>query len=248
MTDSNGGTDNADVMRRNVGKSPRSVQARLVEFTNAHRQGCGSVAEESFLAWQAQQAPGYNGKRDILYDSIEAPPNTDILTDEGRRAGLTAAYMDAPWNDIERKSDEMADRRTSVADSIRFYLNGLGAEEDAWVEPMNFDALVAADTVVADREQVAMFVDCSKSGDATGVDADPPLRPVHLGARLLVEASRLGLPQARGMARAAGRGGRRGPRRLGSLLRGLDGRGPVAREGRRRRRALLAGDHRRLAP
>lgn len=168
MTDSNGGTDNADVVRRNVGKSPSSVQARAVEFTNAHRQGSGSVAEESFLAWQAQQAPGYKGKRDILYDSIEAPPGTDILTEEGRIAGLTAAYMDAPWNDIIRKSDEMADRRTSVADSIRFYLNGLGAEEDSWVEPTNFDALAAADTVVADREQVALFVDCSKSGDATG--------------------------------------------------------------------------------
>lgn len=168
MNSSNGGTDNADVVRRNVGKSPASVQARAVEFTNAHRQGMGSVAEESFLAWQAQVAPGYRGKRDILYDTIEAPPGTDILTEEGRHAGLRAAYMDAPWNDIIRKSDEMADRRTSVADSIRFYLNGLGAEEDSWVEPPNFDALADATTVVADKEQVALFVDCSKSGDATG--------------------------------------------------------------------------------
>lgn len=167
MTHENGGDDNADVIRRNVGKSPASVQARAIEFTNAHRQGMGSVAEESFLAWQAQAAPSYRGKRDILYDTIEAPPGTDILTEEGRIAGLTAAYMDAPWNDIIRKSDEMADRRTSVADSIRFYLNGLGAEEDSWVEPTNFDTL-AESRVVADKEQVALFVDCSKSGDATG--------------------------------------------------------------------------------
>lgn len=167
MTPSNGGDENAAVVRRNVAKSPASVQARALEFTNAHRQAGGSVAEESFIAWQHQMAANYKGKRDILYDSVEAPPGTDILTEEGRLAGLTAAYMDAPWNDKQRISDEMADSRTSVADSIRFYLNGLGAEEDAWVEPPNFDALAAPDTVVADRERVALFVDCSKSGDAT---------------------------------------------------------------------------------
>lgn len=172
MTPSNGGDENAAVIRRNVAKSPADVQARALEFTNAHRQGLGSVAEESFLAWQAQVAPGARGKRDILYDSIEAPPGADILTEEGRIAGLTAAYMDAPWNDKQRISDEMADRRTTVADSIRFYLNGLGAEEDSWVEPTNFDALVAeADTVVADDDMIAIFVDCSKSGDATAATA-----------------------------------------------------------------------------
>ena len=168
MTHSNGGDDVAAVARRNVGKSPKQLYARIIEYTNAHRPGGDSVAEGSFAAWQKQQAPQYRGKRDILYDSIEAPPNTDILTDEGRKRGLRAAYMDAPWNDIARKSDEMADARTSVADSIRYYLNGLAAEEDAWVEPANFDALASAGTVVGDRDRVAVFADCSKSGDSTG--------------------------------------------------------------------------------
>lgn len=171
MTPRTGGDENAAVIRRNVAKSPATVQARAVEFTNAHRQGAGSVAEESFLAWQAQMAPGYRGRNDILYDTIEAPPGTDILTAEGRLAGLTAAYMDAPWNDKQRISDEMMDRRTTVGDSIRYYLNGLGAEEDAWVDPRNFDDLAAVETVVTDNEQIALFVDCSKSGDATASTA-----------------------------------------------------------------------------
>jgi hypothetical protein len=170
MTPQNGGNENAAVIRRNVAKSPTSVQARALEFTNAHRQGGRSVAEESFLAWQHQLTTSYRGKRDILYDSIEAPPGTDILTEEGRLRGLTAAYLDAPWNDKQRISDEMADRRTTVADQIRFYLNGLGAEEDSWIDPSNFDALIGAG-VVADGEQVALFVDCSKSGDATAATA-----------------------------------------------------------------------------
>lgn len=171
MTESNGGTRVAAMARRNVAKSPAQIQARLCEFTNAHRQGGASVAEASFEAWQHQQAKGYRGKRDILYDSIEAPPGTDILTEEGRLAGLRASYSDAEWNDIERLSDEMMDRRTTVADTIRFYLNGLAAEEDSWVDPSNFDALAAGDTIVPDGEKIAVFLDCSKSGDATAATA-----------------------------------------------------------------------------
>ena len=78
--------------------------------------------------------------------------------------------MDAPWNDIERKSAEMADARTPIADSIRFYLNGLATEEDAWIEPAKFDALAEPKTV-NDGDRIALFLDCSKSGDATGLVA-----------------------------------------------------------------------------
>jgi hypothetical protein len=120
-------TDNADVIRRNVGKSPSTVQARAVEFTNAHRQGMGSVAEESFLAWQAQQVPDYRGKRDILYDTIEAPPGTDILTEAGRHAGLTAAYMDAPWNDKSSASP------TRWRTGARQWPTRSGSTSTAWV-------------------------------------------------------------------------------------------------------------------
>jgi hypothetical protein len=168
MTKSSGGHNIARVARRNIGKSPRSIQARLIEFTNAHRQGDDSVAERSYGAWQAQVA-GKAKRDDILYDSIEAPPATDLNDDKSRMAGLGAAYSDAlGWADLERTSDEILDWRTSVADSVRYYLNGLGAAEDAWIEPVNFDAC-ADPQAVDDGEQIAMFLDCSKSEDATGL-------------------------------------------------------------------------------
>lgn len=170
MTHSNGGDDVAKVARRNVAKSPDTIQARLCEYTNAHRQGSESEGEKSFQAWQKQQMPGYSGDRDILYDSIEAAPPFDLITDEGRQRGLRQAYLDAPWNSVRRVSAEIADSRTSTADSIRFYFNGLGDEEDAWVAPDRFDAL-AAQKVVADNDQIALFLDCSKSGDATAMMA-----------------------------------------------------------------------------
>lgn len=170
MTESSGGHRVAAVARRNVGKSPAELQARVCEFTNAHVPGTDSEAERSYEAWQAQVS-GRAKRQDILYDSIEAPPNTDLYDDASRMAGLRAAYMDAPWADLERISDEMLDPSTSVADSIRFYLNGLAVTEDAWVDPRRFDELARPDLVVADKEQIAMFLDCSKSTDATGLVA-----------------------------------------------------------------------------
>lgn len=170
MTTTSGGKRLARVARRNVGKSPASIQARSMEFTNAHRQGGDSVAEDSYLAWQKQLTPGYHGKRDILYDSIEAPPSTDILTPEGRMAGVRAAYLDAPWSDLERLSDEMVDPDTPVPDTIRYYLNGLAAEEDSWVDPARWDDL-AEPREIPDGTRMALFLDCSKSGDATALMA-----------------------------------------------------------------------------
>lgn len=170
MTESSGGHRVAAVARRNVGKSPAELQARVCEFTNAHVQGNDSEGERSYVAWQEQVA-GRAKRQDILYDSIEAPPDTDLYDDVSRAAGIAAAYADAPWADQDRLGDEVLDPRTSVADSIRFYLNGLATAEDAWVDPRKFDDRARSDVVVSDKDQIAMFLDCSKSGDATGLVA-----------------------------------------------------------------------------
>lgn len=168
MTASSGGHTLANVARRNVGKSPADVQARLCEFTNAHQRGSDSVAERSFEAWQLQ-AQGKTRRTDILYDSVEAPPGLDLADDAERMAGLRAAYSDAPWTDLERIEDEVLDVRTPPGDTIRYYFNGLATHEDAWVEPAKFDSLARPEEVVADGEPIVMFLDCSKSEDATGL-------------------------------------------------------------------------------
>lgn len=167
MTESSGGHRVARVVRRNVGKSPAAIQARVIDGTNAHQQGGDSIAERTFTAWQTQVGTPHL-KTDILYDSIEAPPTTDIFDPESLRRGIAAAYADAPWSDQERLYDEVLDPETSPADSIRFYLNGLAAAEDAWIDPMKFDAL-ARKLEIKPGEQIAMFLDCSKSGDATAL-------------------------------------------------------------------------------
>jgi len=170
MTESSGGHRIAKVARRNVGKSPAHIQARLCEFTNAHEQGADSVAERSYEAWQ-KQVSGQAKRLDILYDSIEAPPVLRLHVDAERKAGLRAAYADAPWADHERTEDEILDPDTSPVEAIRFYFNGLAAAASAWVDPRKFDTLARPDLVVADGEQIAMFLDCSKSTDATALVA-----------------------------------------------------------------------------
>lgn len=168
MTQTSGGHRVARVVRRNVGKSPAYLQARVIDGTNAHVQGGDSIAERSFNAWQKQvTTPAL--KLDILYDSIEADPALDAYEPKQRKLALEAAYADAPWADLERLDGEVMDAETSLADTIRFYFNGLAAAEDAWVDPRKFDALARPDIIVADGTQIAMFLDCSKSGDATGL-------------------------------------------------------------------------------
>jgi len=169
MTSESGGHRVAAVAMRNVGKSPVYIQARAIQFTNAHQQGSDSEGERSFEAWQNQLRPNYKGRKDILYDSIEADPNLKITDPDELRLAIRQAYSDAPWTDYERKFDEVMDTRTSVADAIRYYLNGLATAEDAWIDPGKFDSLARASEVVADAERITLFLDCSKSGDATGL-------------------------------------------------------------------------------
>lgn len=169
MTRSNGGHALARVGRRNVAKSPGG-RARLLELTNAHVPAEGSVAEGSFDAWQAQVS-GKARTSGILYDSREAPAHLRLHVDAERQAGIAAAYSDSPWTDQERIDEEALDLRTPVQDSVRFYFNALPTNETAWCDPRAWDDCARPGEVIADGEQVAMFLDCSKSEDATALVA-----------------------------------------------------------------------------
>lgn len=167
MTDSSGGQRLAGVARRNVGKSPGGL-ARALEFTNAHAQGAGAVAEDSYEAWQ-KQAAGLTRRMDILYDSREAAPHLRLHVPEELELGIAQAYADSPWSSQERIREEAEDPRTSVAESTRYYFNALPTNEFAWAQPRAWDALADASRIVPDGEPITMFLDCSKSTDATAL-------------------------------------------------------------------------------
>jgi hypothetical protein len=161
---SNGGKALAETIRRNLAKTG----GRSVEAGNAHVPGAESVSESTWEAWQAQQE-GRSKSTGILYDALEAPPDTDLADEASLRAGLAVAYTDAAWQDLDRIVGEVWDPSTPPDKSRRYYLNQIVAAEDAWVAPAEWAACADPSIVLADGDDVAMFFDGSKSRDATAL-------------------------------------------------------------------------------
>ncbi|MFD9893332.1 hypothetical protein ACFWY9_28640 [Amycolatopsis sp. NPDC059027] len=166
MTESNGGLKVARVMRRNAAKSPGG-RARIWEATNAHEQGGGSVGEKTYDSWQAQVS-GKNRMADILYVSVEADPSLSFGDPESDALIVKQAYAHSPWIKQERILAEVYDEETTLADAIRFYANGVAATETAFIIPNAFDAQARTETVEPGTA-IALFLDCSKSDDATAL-------------------------------------------------------------------------------
>lgn len=175
-TPATGGPSLAGTLDRNAAKS----SSRLVETANAWEPGAGSVAESSFEAWRAQQEGRTRGKSRILYDARIAPADTDLTDEASLMAGLAFVYDGCPWVDLQTIRDRIYDPRTTPDVSRRFYLNQPTASEDAWVTPMQWEALTAVEVItedgellpprqIADGEDVVLFFDGSKSRDATGI-------------------------------------------------------------------------------
>lgn len=164
----NDGIELAATIRRNLAKNSDG-SARGLAITNSHEPGLGSVAEADFDLWQM----GVEGRRlrdDVLYDSLEAPPDTDLSSLESLRAGIVAARGDSSWVPVDRLVDEVLDPRTPTSQSRRFYLNQLVAADDSLFDMHHWHAC-RSDGALAPGEAVAMFFDGSFSEDTTALVA-----------------------------------------------------------------------------
>ena len=161
-----GGHKLAEVIRRNLGKS-RDGAARSVETTNAHEMGMDSVAERSYDAWQAQLT-GKSVGSTILYDSREAPADTE-LQGESLRRGLVLTYGDSNWVDFSRIEDEIYDPATPPSESRQFYLNQLSVAEDAWLAPREWDKRADRTKIVLEGEEIAVGFDGGETDDNTAL-------------------------------------------------------------------------------
>lgn len=164
----NDGHEMAEVIARNVTKS-RDGSARVLSISNAFSPGEDSVAEHDWEAFLAIDQ-GRSRAKPFLYDSIEAPPDTDLSDDESLREGIRAARGDSHWLDEDRTLEAILDTRNAVSLSRRFYLNQLAAAEDAWLAPHEWDAC-AVDEVLAPREAIALGFDGSRTDDSTALVA-----------------------------------------------------------------------------
>lgn len=174
----------AEVIARNVAKG-RDGASRSLALCNAFNPGEDSDAERDHEA-QEKMATGRSRGTGFLYDSLEAPPDVELVprgtgpdgrvTDEdlarARQSladGLRAARGDSDWVDIERLIEEVYDPTTSPSTSRRWYLNHIIATEDAWVTPQEWDVLALPNEKVAPGEMVTLGLDGSKNDDNTAL-------------------------------------------------------------------------------
>jgi hypothetical protein len=167
--DSNEGTEMGRAIARNLAKS-RDGSARSLAITNAHNPGEGSVAETDWEAFQAI-SQGRSNATGFLYDSLEAPPDTDMSDRVSLRTGLLTARGDSVWLDVDRLIEEIHDPATPASMSRRFYLNQIVAAEDSWLAPVEWNACVDPLKILADRDVVTLGFDGSVRDDSTALVA-----------------------------------------------------------------------------
>jgi len=161
----NGGTDLAGVIDRNLAKSG----SRAVETCNAWEPGAGSVAEETWDVWLAQEEGRTRSRAKILYDAYVAPPETDLTQDSSLMAGIAAAYHDCFWVDQQVIMDRILSLRTAPDVARRFYLNQPVASLASWVTQQEWAVCSDPSVIVGDGDEIVAFFDGSRTNDATAL-------------------------------------------------------------------------------
>lgn len=161
----NGGVELASTLEDNLAKSG----SRMLETSNAWVPGLGSVAENTWESWLAQEEGRTRGKTKILYDATIAPADTDLSDPESLRAALDHVYGDCPWADTEVIRERIWSPKAKPDDSKRKYLNWPTVAEDSWVAPEEWNRLADPDYEVEKKSEIVLFFDGSKSRDATAL-------------------------------------------------------------------------------
>ena len=166
---SNDGHEMAKAIARNLAKG-RDGAARSLALTNAHNPGEDSVAEHDWDAWEAIR-DGRSVATGLLYDSREAPPETELADRDSLRAGLIAARGDSKWLDVNRLIEEAYDPATPPSMTRRFYLNQLVASEDAWLAPHQWASCADPTASLQDGDMVTLGFDGAVREDSTALVA-----------------------------------------------------------------------------
>ncbi|MFC9761658.1 terminase [Rhodococcus jostii] len=161
----NGGPNLHSTLMDNLAKSG----SRMVETANAWKPGIGSVAENTWDDWVAQEDGVTRNESKILYDARMAAPTTDLGDEESLRAALAFVYEDCDWVKPEPIMTRIWSPSSKLDDSKRKYMNWPTAPEDSWADPQQWAAMAKPDRVVEPGERIVMFFDGSKSRDDTAL-------------------------------------------------------------------------------
>jgi hypothetical protein len=162
----NQGHEMARTISNNTTKSSDGA-ARTLRITNAYEPGEDSVAEVDREAWERARS-GDVVDVGLLYDSLEAPPEAP-LSAEDAPAVVEAIRGDSVWLSTDRIVQSILDIRNPPSQSRRFWYNQIVAAEDAWADPLQWDAIADPNQLVMPDEPIVAFFDGSKSDDTTGL-------------------------------------------------------------------------------
>lgn len=167
---SNGGHDMAGAIEGNAAKSEIGSPARMLDICNAYRPGEDSVGQREREAYESTLGDDAAfGAYGLMYDSLEAPPDAPLTLDAAPSV-VRSVRGDAVWLDAEgRIKKSIANPVNSPSESRRKWYNQITAAEDAWTDPGEFDPLADASKALELGEEISIFLDCSKSDDATGL-------------------------------------------------------------------------------
>lgn len=156
---------------QNLPKRGRSAEPWAYEPTTMYAPGEESVAEETYRYADMIQA-GKARRARLLFDHRWADLEVEQLGDEeSLRKAIEEAYGDAlEWNSVEDVIDKIFDPRIPPQNAIRYYLNGLSAKRNAWVQPAQWNAC-RADEDLQDGDVITLGFDGSESHDATALVA-----------------------------------------------------------------------------
>ena len=173
---SNGGHDMMGAVQGNLDKSPVDPAtglpirpARQLYIMNAYRDGEDSVGQRAREGWESTQGDDATAMDfGLMYDSLEAPAEAP-LTVEAAPDVVRAVRGDATWLDADgRILKSIVNPANPPSESRRKWYNQIAADEDDWVTSQEIDPMRDLDKVLDPADEVVVFFDGSKVGDATG--------------------------------------------------------------------------------
>jgi len=182
--ENNAGHDMRKVITGNAGKAAYAT-CHILSICNAHIPGMGSVGEEDWEAYM-KVAGGQAIDTGILYDALEAPPDTPVSEipspsedpegfEEGiekLKEGIRIARGDAVWLDVDHLVKFVLDVKNPVSESRRMYLNQINAAEDAWISPAEWDTCQDPENRPLQKgDEITLGFDGSRTSDHTALSA-----------------------------------------------------------------------------
>jgi hypothetical protein len=155
---SNSGPALASTLIDNLAKSG----SRMIETSNAWVPAEGTVAEDTWDAWVAQEEDRTRGDTRLLYDAVIAPPDTDMADPDSLRSALEWVYRDCWWQDLRPIMERIWSPKSSPLESARKYLNRPSAANDAWLSSEEWAVRADPTRVVVPGEEITLGFDGSR--------------------------------------------------------------------------------------